>query len=58
MIAINPFKDVQIYGSNHITSYRQKLADSPHVFAMADAAYDEMMRGLILHLLFRASLSI
>lgn len=44
LIAINPFKDVQIYGSNHITSYRQKLADSPHVFAMADAAYDEMMR--------------
>ncbi|XP_021758722.1 myosin-2-like [Chenopodium quinoa] len=45
LIAINPFKPVQIYGTNYITAYRQKkLADSPHVFAMADAAYDEMMR--------------
>ncbi|CAO2833475.1 unnamed protein product [Amaranthus hypochondriacus] len=44
LIAINPFKAVQLYESNHINAYRQKLADSPHVFAMADAAYDEMMR--------------
>lgn len=50
LIAINPFKAVQIYGCNYIADYRQKSVDSPHVFAMADAAYDEMMRGLILSL--------
>ncbi|KNA06986.1 hypothetical protein SOVF_176050 [Spinacia oleracea] len=44
LIAINPFKAVQMCGSNYIKDYRQKLADSPHVFAVADAAYDEMMR--------------
>ena len=47
MIAINPFKAVQLYESNHVDAYRQKLANSPHVFAIADAAYDEMMRGLM-----------
>lgn len=44
LIAMNPFKALQIYGNNYIAAYRQKLADSPHVFAMADAAYDEMIR--------------
>ncbi|XP_074311049.1 myosin-2-like [Silene latifolia] len=43
LIAINPFKSVKIYGSNQITDYRQKLADAPHVYATADAAYDKMM---------------
>ncbi|RDY06773.1 Myosin-2, partial [Mucuna pruriens] len=44
LIAFNPFKDVQIYGNDYISDYRQKLNDSPHVYAMADAAYNEMMR--------------
>ncbi|KAI4333727.1 hypothetical protein L6164_018498 [Bauhinia variegata] len=43
LIAVNPFKDVQIYGSDYVATYRQKLVDSPHVYAMADAAYTEMM---------------
>ncbi|KAK9674026.1 hypothetical protein RND81_12G206000 [Saponaria officinalis] len=43
LIAINPFKAVKMYGSNHIIDYRQKLADAPHVYATADAAYDKMM---------------
>ncbi|XP_020223619.1 myosin-2 isoform X2 [Cajanus cajan] len=43
LIALNPFKDVQIYGNDYISAYRQKLMDSPHVYAMADAAYNEMM---------------
>ncbi|XP_048420103.1 myosin-2 isoform X3 [Pyrus x bretschneideri] len=43
LIAINPFKDVQIYGKDSIRAYRQKLTDKPHVYAVADAAYDEMM---------------
>ncbi|KAL9257909.1 Myosin-2-like protein [Drosera capensis] len=42
LIAINPFKKMHIYGNNYITAYRRKLADSPHVYAIADAAYNEM----------------
>ncbi|BBN69517.1 myosin 2 [Prunus dulcis] len=44
LIAINPFKDVQIYGDDFVTAYRQKLADKPHVYAIADSAYNEMIR--------------
>ncbi|KAL9256534.1 Myosin-2-like protein [Drosera capensis] len=44
LIAINPFKEMHIYGNNYITAYRQKLADSPHVYAIADASYNEMVR--------------
>lgn len=44
LIAINPFKAVQLYESDLIATYRQKLTDSPHVYATADAAYTEMMR--------------
>ena len=45
LIAINPFKDVQCYGNDFVTAYREKLFDNPHVFAIADTAYNEMMRG-------------
>lgn len=44
LIAMNPFKDVQIYGTDYVTAYRQKLVDCPHVYAIADTAYHEMMR--------------
>ncbi|GMY31655.1 myosin-2 [Fagus crenata] len=44
LIAVNPFKVVQIYGNDFVTAYRQKLMDSPHVYAIADTAYNEMMR--------------
>ncbi|XWS11103.1 hypothetical protein CRYUN_Cryun38cG0055000 [Craigia yunnanensis] len=43
LIAVNPFKDVQIYGKDFVMTYRQKATDSPHVFAIADTAYNEMM---------------
>ena len=45
LLAINPFKDVSISGSDVITAYREKILDSPHVYAVADAAYSHMMRG-------------
>lgn len=45
LIALNPFKDVDVYGADYVSAYRQKLTDSPHVYALADAAYNEMMRG-------------
>nr|XP_023895510.1 myosin-2 [Quercus suber]POE57285.1 myosin-2 [Quercus suber] len=44
LIAVNPFKVVQIYGNDFVTAYRQKLTDAPHVYAIADSAYNEMMR--------------
>ncbi|CAJ1957019.1 unnamed protein product [Sphenostylis stenocarpa] len=43
LIALNPFKDVKVYGNDYVSAYRQKLLDSPHVYALADAAYNEMM---------------
>jgi hypothetical protein len=45
LIALNPFKDLQIYGNNHVSSYRQQSVDTPHVYGMVDAAYNQMMRG-------------
>ncbi|XP_058001422.1 myosin-2 isoform X2 [Hevea brasiliensis] len=44
LIAVNPFKAVPFYGNEIITAYKQKLLDSPHVYAIADTAYSEMMR--------------
>ncbi|KAK6157434.1 hypothetical protein DH2020_011682 [Rehmannia glutinosa] len=50
LVAVNPFKDVQLYGNDFVTAYRQKLLDSPHVYAVADTAYNEMMTGIIPYL--------
>lgn len=44
LIAINPFKDVQCYGNDFVTAYKEKLFDNPHVYAIADTAYNGMMR--------------
>lgn len=43
LLAVNPFKDVQLYGDDIVTAYRKKLLDSPHVYAIADAAYNAMI---------------
>ncbi|KAJ9568038.1 hypothetical protein OSB04_004004 [Centaurea solstitialis] len=45
LLAINPFKDVQIFGSDFITAYRKKVLDNPHVYALADGAYSDMMKN-------------
>ncbi|XP_047182059.1 myosin-2-like isoform X4 [Vigna umbellata] len=45
LIALNPFKNVEVYGNDYVLAYRQKLTDSPHVYALTDAAYNEMMTG-------------
>ncbi|KAG1368196.1 Myosin-2 heavy chain [Cocos nucifera] len=44
LLAVNPFKKVSLYGNDFVSAYRQKLTDSPHVYAIADSAYSEMMR--------------
>ncbi|KAM3222696.1 myosin-2 isoform X2 [Capsicum annuum] len=43
LIAINPFKDIQLYGNEFVTAYRKKLLNDPHVYSIADTAYDRMM---------------
>lgn len=45
LVAINPFKEVLLYGKNYIEGYRRKSMDSPHVYAIADTAIREMIRG-------------
>ncbi|KAJ0251477.1 Myosin-4 [Hirschfeldia incana] len=44
LIAVNPFKKVQIYGNDIRSAYQKKALAAPHVYAVADAAFDEMMR--------------
>ncbi|KAK1435680.1 hypothetical protein QVD17_01446 [Tagetes erecta] len=44
LLAFNPFKDVNIYGDDFVTAYKDKILDHPHVYAVADAAYNDMMR--------------
>lgn len=45
LIAINPFKKVQLYGYDFIEGYKRQKMDKPHVYAIADAAIREMKRG-------------
>ncbi|TKY66586.1 Myosin-2 protein [Spatholobus suberectus] len=44
LIALNPFKDLQMYGNDYVSAYRHRFTDSPHVYAIADAAYNRMIR--------------
>ncbi|XP_078162314.1 myosin-1-like [Carex rostrata] len=44
LIAINPFKKVQLYGYDFIEGYKRQKMDKPHVYAIADAAIREMKR--------------
>ncbi|KAK1296477.1 hypothetical protein QJS10_CPB15g00008 [Acorus calamus] len=44
LVAINPFKEVPLYGNDYIEAYRRKAIDSPHVYAIADTAIREMIR--------------
>ncbi|KAF1898822.1 hypothetical protein Lal_00018942 [Lupinus albus] len=44
LIALNPFKDLQIYENDYVSGYRQKFSDSHHVYTLTDAAYNDMIR--------------
>ncbi|XWS63278.1 hypothetical protein CRYUN_Cryun06bG0081500 [Craigia yunnanensis] len=44
LVAINPFKKVSLYGNDYIEAYKNKSIESPHVYAIADAAIREMTR--------------
>ncbi|KAK7405181.1 hypothetical protein VNO78_06380 [Psophocarpus tetragonolobus] len=45
LISLNPFKDLQTNGNDYESAYRQRTFDTPHVYAVADAAYNKMIRG-------------
>ncbi|KAF3322324.1 myosin-1-like protein [Carex littledalei] len=45
LVAVNPFKEVHLYGKRFIERYKRKSMDSPHVYGIADAAIKEMLRG-------------
>ncbi|KAF3775893.1 Myosin-2 [Nymphaea thermarum] len=44
LVAVNPFKKVPLYGSETISAYHKRVTDSPHVYAISETAFDEMMR--------------
>ncbi|XP_010463346.1 PREDICTED: myosin-3-like [Camelina sativa] len=44
LVAVNPFKEVPLYGNRNIEAYRKRSNDSPHVYAIADTAIREMIR--------------
>lgn len=44
LIAVNPLKEVPLYGKDIVRQYRQKLKNDPHVYAIADLAFNEMLR--------------
>lgn len=46
LIAVNPFKEISIYGPNNILAYRNRTSEStyPHVYMTADTAFKAMIR--------------
>ncbi|KAA0034077.1 myosin-1-like [Cucumis melo var. makuwa] len=44
LVAINPFKKVDLYGNDYIDAYKRKTIESPHVYAITDTAIREMIR--------------
>ncbi|XP_057961976.1 myosin-1 [Malania oleifera] len=44
LVAVNPFKNVPLYGNDFIEAYKRKSIESPHVYAIADTAIREMIR--------------
>lgn len=51
-MAVNPFKEVPLYGNRNIEAYRSRSNESPHVYAIADTAIREMIRGVLMFLNF------
>ncbi|KAH8502982.1 hypothetical protein H0E87_014335 [Populus deltoides] len=47
LVAINPFKEVPLYGNNYIEAYKNKSMESPHVYAITDTAIREMIRAVL-----------
>ncbi|KAG2637687.1 hypothetical protein PVAP13_2NG533600 [Panicum virgatum] len=44
LIAVNPLKEIPLYGKASMLQYKQKTKDDPHVYAVADLAFNEMLQ--------------
>lgn len=53
LVAINPYEQLQIYGEEVINAYSgQNMGDmDPHIFAVAEEAYKQMARFVLLFFL-------
>ncbi|KAM7484851.1 hypothetical protein LguiA_000860 [Lonicera macranthoides] len=47
LVAINPFKEVPLYGNDYIEAYKHKSIESPHVYAITDTAMRQMIRDKV-----------
>ncbi|KAI8322113.1 hypothetical protein GQ54DRAFT_251534, partial [Martensiomyces pterosporus] len=47
LVAVNPYYNLQIYGRDYVAAYRNKKRNEvpPHIFAIADAAYHDMLHS-------------
>ncbi|KAJ2741571.1 class II myosin, partial [Coemansia sp. BCRC 34301] len=47
LVAVNPYYNLQIYGQDYVSGYRNKKRNevSPHIFAIADAAFHDMLHS-------------
>lgn len=45
LVAVNPYRDLKIYGADTITKYHDKSREDskPHIYAVADAAFRKML---------------
>ncbi|KAG0469856.1 hypothetical protein HPP92_016556 [Vanilla planifolia] len=47
LVAVNPFKTVELYGNGLVEAYKHKNTDAPHVYAVAESAFSGMMKDEI-----------
>ena len=46
LIAVNPFKPLDLYGPAILQAYRDRTATAPHLFLTADTAYSRMLGAI------------
>ncbi|KAJ2250480.1 class II myosin, partial [Coemansia sp. RSA 454] len=47
LVAVNPYYNLQIYGSDYVAAYKNKKRTEvpPHIFSIADAAFHDMLHS-------------
>lgn len=46
LIAVNPFKTLDIYSERVVQQYREHTTHAPHLYAVADVAYSAMLKSI------------